>query len=121
LVLLQDAEELLQVLLEIITQELSAPAKGQESSRARARGFKLDTDGRELLRAAGLGPPGAFLPFQVPLTGWLASTLQCSTCLHKKPVQNSTFIDISLPLPESGAGGPTSRGGMLNGARSAWS
>ena len=31
-----------------------------------------------------------------PLSGWVGSLLQCSSCLHVRPIQNAPFLDIPL-------------------------
>ena len=64
-------------------------------------------------------PPPPSLPrFQNPLAGWLASTLQCCRCGHRRPVHNAEFIDVALPLPDTAAvlGGGAVRLGLANGS-----
>lgn len=110
----QDAEELLQILVNLITEELKRPTE-----HAGMAGLTRAKD----IQHPSLGPP----PFLNPLAGWLASSLQCCRCQHRRPIRNSAFIDVPLTLPEAqgkegfGVVGAGPRGLLLNGSAGAHS
>lgn len=122
----QDAEELLQILMNLITDAFkpetpvgggggSWHSKGLKTSLNEQRRsnntigpFIMDKMMMPSSPSSSLSSPSSTAkkavepePFRNPLSGWLASTLQCCTCKSRRPVQNSAFIDVALPLPDS--------------------
>lgn len=119
--MVQDAEELLQILVNIITEELKRPPK------ARATGLltllEQQQAGSSSKPRASSSSSGRVSEgeqrFANPLAGWMASTMQCCSCQHTRPVRNSEFIDVSLPLPQQTRGRRLSSSSLGFGSSSA--
>ena len=81
---------------------MSSSGSTQEEKVA-ANGSTSPTTTAPAAAAAAAAARAASTPFRNPLSGWWASTLQCCGCGHRRPVQNSAFIDVQLTLPEAQA------------------
>lgn len=111
----QDAQELLQLLVNRVVDERQPPSTHRQTTRAGPGTGLLDlVDVASTPPAAtnaaaaalgdtdvGVGKPLGLLRSPAPLTGWLGTRIQCCRCRVVRVITNTPFIDISLALPES--------------------
>jgi hypothetical protein len=100
----QDAHELFQVMLSILTDEakqvnlvsLKTPATGLKSIM---NGIAKKSDPR--LSHRHHTSRSEISGFRCPLQGTLGSQLICQVCNNPRPVRHQQYLDLSLPIPDN--------------------